>query len=98
MQFSTVFVSAAALFMGASASPITRDTHIADFRLYGKAGCSAQNLGIWTVLDDALDKCTPFNDVVKAVTLEDSTKGCKCRTREILFWMSWLTCDSLGLL
>ncbi|KAH6885214.1 hypothetical protein B0T10DRAFT_91196 [Thelonectria olida] len=78
MQFSTIFVSAAALFISASASPVARETHISDFRLFGEPGCSAQNEGVWTVLNTDLDKCTGFNgEVVKSVTLTDINKGCK---------------------
>jgi hypothetical protein len=81
MQFGTIFVSVAALFMGASASPVTRETHISDFRLFGETGCSAQNDGVWTVLNTDLDKCTNFNgEVPKSITLTDINKGCKCKT------------------
>ncbi|KAI5459227.1 hypothetical protein BGZ63DRAFT_390527 [Mariannaea sp. PMI_226] len=78
MQFSTIFACVSALAMTASASPVARETHISDFRLFGEHGCSAENEGVWTVLNTDLDKCTGFNgENVKSVYLTDINAGCK---------------------
>ncbi|KAF7564027.1 hypothetical protein G7046_g112 [Stylonectria norvegica] len=79
MQFATILVSVAALAIGASAAVLPRDTHVADFRVFGEAGCYKDNLGVFTVLDTDFtpNECKSFEgNVVKSLNLGDINDGC----------------------
>ncbi|CAM1505189.1 Fc.00g108260.m01.CDS01 [Cosmosporella sp. VM-42] len=79
MQFTTILASIATLAIGADAAAVKRDTHVADFRIYGEKGCDMLNLGVWTVLDTDFypNECkTLKNNVVKSLSLGDINNGC----------------------
>lgn len=83
MLFSSIFAVAAVLATSASAAVLARNKHVADFRIYGEAGCYAKNLGVWTVIDDDIqdNPCTIFHDHVESVTVIDIIDGCKREIR-----------------
>ncbi|PHH64734.1 hypothetical protein CDD81_3996 [Ophiocordyceps australis] len=79
MLFSTV-ATAIALATGAAASPVTRNKHVADFRVYGGTDCYQQNMGVWTVIDTDFrpNECKSLKDTsIKSVSLVDINNGCK---------------------
>lgn len=79
MQFSSLFLAAAALIAGSQAASIPRqsDPHIVDFRTFGQPGCSADNQGIYTYTQSMLDTCYTFGDLnVESIFVADITAGC----------------------
>lgn len=79
MQFSSLFLAAAALITGSQAAAIPRqsDPHIVDFRTFGQPGCSADNQGIYTYTQSMLDTCYTFGDLnVESIFVADITEGC----------------------
>jgi hypothetical protein len=87
MKFSTVYIAVVSGFItvaSASVIPAARDdAHIGDFRLYGESGCSAQNLGVWTMLESDVSKtahaqtCHSMSgDNAWSVSLADIIGGC----------------------
>lgn len=78
MYALNVFAAIATLATGINAAAFRRNIHVADFRSFGEPGCSAKNLGVWTVIDDDIveNGCNDFNgDVVKSLSLTDINEG-----------------------
>lgn len=79
MQFSSLFLAAAALISGSQAAAIPRqsDPHVVDFRTYGQPGCSAANQGVYTYTESQIGACIAFTeDTVQSVFVTDITEGC----------------------
>lgn len=94
LTIATILTALAASLTGASALSLSEadttkvardDPHIGDLRLYGAEGCSADNLGVWTVLQSDLGTCFNFTETVKAVYLTDIDNGCSCKSPSGLF-------------
>lgn len=72
MHFTTFSAAALALVQVVLAAPSSapvsgRDTHKADFRSFGAAGCSEDNQGVWTLLESDNNVCKPFGFTVGSI-------------------------------
>ncbi|KAJ5935195.1 hypothetical protein N7466_004742 [Penicillium verhagenii] len=81
MQFTTALVaSVAALAVTISAAPAPAspaNTRYVQLRLYGEAGCSAENLGELGVYGDDVNDCQSFGDnIVQSVSFEYAINNC----------------------
>ncbi|KAK3941135.1 hypothetical protein QBC46DRAFT_449015 [Diplogelasinospora grovesii] len=79
ITLTTLFISAASAlsFRSSGFAKVARnDPHIGDIRIFGELGCSADNQGVWTVLQSDLGVCQDFSTVVKSVILGDIKNGC----------------------
>lgn len=83
MQFSSLFLAAAALIGGSQAASIPRqDPHIVDFRTFGQPGCSADNQGVYTYTQSMLNTCHSFADLtVESIFVADITAGCSGKSK-----------------
>ncbi|KAI0403902.1 hypothetical protein F4802DRAFT_607846 [Xylaria palmicola] len=74
MQFTTLIATVAALAVGTHAAAIPRDgPRLAQFRVFGAAGCSELNYGFYTVDESDAGTCNALtNDptAVSSVNLE----------------------------
>ncbi|OAQ69896.1 hypothetical protein VFPPC_15505 [Pochonia chlamydosporia 170] len=78
MHSNIITVIIAAL-VSSSAALVIRNKHVGDFRLFSNQGCSAGNLGVWTIIDDDVKhgKCVSINDSVQSIYATDVNQGCK---------------------
>ncbi|KAI1400670.1 hypothetical protein F4819DRAFT_487363 [Hypoxylon fuscum] len=75
MQFTTMIAAFAALAMGNAAAIERRDgARLAQFRVFGAAGCHDLNYGFYTVDQSDADTCKSFPNIpdtgVKSLNLE----------------------------
>lgn len=88
MQFTTMIAAFAALAMGNAAAIERRDgARLAQFRVFGAAGCHDLNYGFYTVDQSDADTCKSFPNIpdtgVKSLNLEalnaPAANGCNCK-------------------
>ncbi|KAG6009547.1 hypothetical protein E4U21_002183 [Claviceps maximensis] len=78
MHPSHILVGIAAL-AGATHALAIRNKHVADFRLFGEQGCSRQNQGIWTVIDEDFrpNECKSLGgSLPRSIRNVDVNRGC----------------------
>lgn len=92
MHFPAIISLLSVLAAGARAATVKRqDPHIADFRTWGKAGCSGDNQGIWTFTQSRVNGCNSFSsfgvDNVLSLKLVDTSHGCSRKYAVIITWI-----------
>lgn len=92
MQFTSTVTLAASLLLAATsttlAAVLPRDgARLAQFRVFGAAGCKDLNYGFYTVDESDADTCKTFINVptdVKSLNLEvmnsPAADGCSCKS------------------
>ncbi|KAG6030431.1 hypothetical protein E4U41_000100 [Claviceps citrina] len=78
MHASHMLATVAALATAAAGLAI-RNKHVADFRLFGQPGCSRDNEGIWTVIDDDFrpGECKSMRGILaRSIRNVDTNRGC----------------------
>uniref|UniRef100_A0A1Y1NMD0 Uncharacterized protein n=1 Tax=Photinus pyralis TaxID=7054 RepID=A0A1Y1NMD0_PHOPY len=80
-MYSSIIIVAVAALVSTSRALTIRNKHVGDFRLFSDEGCSAGNLGVWTVIDDDVrdHPCQgiPDDTNVRSVFVTDVDDNCE---------------------
>lgn len=88
MQFTTIIAAVSALAASAHAAAIQRDgARLAQFRIFGAAGCDELNQGFFTVDRSDVDTCHSLVDTVPETGIvslnlegwQETAAGCTCK-------------------
>lgn len=81
-MYSRLIIVAVAALASTSSALAIRNKHVGDFRLFADQGCSAGNLGVWTVIDDDVRdrpcQRIPDDTGVRSVFVTDVNGECAC--------------------